>query len=198
MWPLKSKKEKYEAHFEKRFVRVRQIGFFGPFSRSQNERYSIAWSQGQDEGKGSYVLTDRDRVVLIGEIERPNDGKVGDNGTFILSDWMLGKELASRLYAFNREGDIMLNHFFQANQISSGISPDGRLAIYQTANSPSPDGNKLFLFDLETGQILWSKTPDKGWATSYDFDVLNGIVYLIYEDLSELAYNLSGEPLQEE
>jgi hypothetical protein len=103
-------------------------------------------------------------------MERPNDGKVADNGTFVLSDWRFGDQLRSTFYAFDSQGRQLLSHEFGANALKSGLSPDGRFAVYMTAGGDHPDASKMTLLDLTSRELLWSLWPPSGAPTSYAFD----------------------------
>jgi hypothetical protein len=90
------------------FVTVEDIGFFGPYSQSNNGRFLVAWSDSdpssgsggfREGGLGTYVLAEYGSVILDGKAERPNDGRVADNGTFIFNDWMFGSGLKSTFFA---------------------------------------------------------------------------------------------------
>ena len=65
-----------------RFVRVRALDFFGPYVRSPNERFVLAWRDAdeagqrgghRDEGPGRFLLFDEGSLVASGRAERPND-----------------------------------------------------------------------------------------------------------------------------
>jgi predicted transcriptional regulator len=115
-------------------------------------------------------------ILVTGRLERPQDGHVADNGTFILNDWMFGDGLNSRLCAFRADGQKLLEREFSANLGTSGISSDGRFAICQTAHAPgSPDSNRHFLFDLEEGQEIATWVQETGWTNSYEIDSANRI-----------------------
>ena len=110
MWPFGRKNEidKNDRH-----ISIPSIGFHGPFSASQNGRYIVAWcdfdyAQGvggfRKKGKGSYVLLEKDKVILKGKIQRPNEAHVADNGTFVINDWMFGEGLKGTFYAIDCKG----------------------------------------------------------------------------------------------
>lgn len=85
-------------------------------------------------------MLEHDRLICEGRLERPQDGKVANDGTFILNDWMFGEGLKGRLVAFRRDGTAILARDIAANLMSNGLSNDGQFAICQTANAPgSPD-----------------------------------------------------------
>src|ERR1700751_4224721 len=75
-----------------KMLTIPALDFFGLYERSPNGRFRVAWRDGdgnrggaRQDGLGHYVLIDQDRVVARGRMERPNDGKVADNGNFILN-----------------------------------------------------------------------------------------------------------------
>jgi len=135
---------------------------------------------------------------LSGKMQRPNDGRVADNGTFVLNDWMFGEGLKGTFYAIDRQGNVVTRKLFQANLFNNGISSDGRFAVCQTCNSDNADSGILCFFDLLAGAILWAKPPESGWADSYEFDVEKELLYLVYMDVGKFVYNFSGEFLDSE
>lgn len=159
---------------------------------SPDGKYTLGWRD------GSYVLLDGDEIILQGKIERPNDGKVADNGTFILNDWMSHEELNGTFYAFDIQENTLVKKEFQANLFNNGLSNDGKYAVCQTANSDNDDGNTLNLFDLSTGEHLWQRHPECGWGDSYEFDTKEQLIYIVNKDLGKFAYNFVGEFLDSE
>jgi len=145
------------------FVSVEGANFFGPFSESNNRRFIIAWSDFDPSsgrggfrqgGLGTYLLAENGSVILDGNAERPNDGKVADNGTFIFNDWMFGTGLRSTFFAFDMTGKAILQHRFAAKLYNNGISNSGEFAVCQLCNSDTKDGSVLAFFDLRNGKLL--------------------------------------------
>lgn len=52
---------------------------------------------------GRYLLIDDDRLVVDARMQRPQDGKVADDGTFILNDWGDSDALSGTFYAFRSD-----------------------------------------------------------------------------------------------
>lgn len=190
--------------FSRHFVRIEELDFYGQWALSSNGRFRIVWRDGNDEGThggyrtsgpGQVLLLDDDRLVARVRAERPNEGRVADNGHFIVNDWRFGDGLKGRFLAFRNDGSTILSHDFEANLFNNGLSSDGRLAICQTANAPTEDGSKLCLFDLEGGAMLASWHAEQGWAKDYDFDSKTGWVELRYGDGSAVRYDLGGAML---
>lgn len=192
--------ESVRLEFTGRMVRIPSREFFGTFSKSSNSAYLLGWRDAdpggrrggyRESGKGDYVLVHDGHIVADGQMERPNDGKVADNGTFILSDWRFGDQLRSTLYAFDNQGRRLLSHEFGANALNSGLSPDGRFAVYMTAGGDDPDASKMSLFDLTDGECLWSLWPASGRPTSYAFDTAEALLWLEYEGKGRYAYSMT-------
>ena len=184
-----------------KFVRVSSLDFFGPYSESPNKEFIIAWSDCDQErgiggfrerGEGSYVLAQNGEVIRSGRLKRPNDGKIANNGTSIVNDWMFGEGLKGTFYAFDLLGKDLVKHRFSANLFNNGISEDGRYAVCQCANSDTEDSNVLAFFDLDKGILLWKIQPESGWADSYHFDCERKEIILHYRDRGEYRYGFGG------
>ena len=189
--------------FDGRFVQVSSRDFFGQFSRSANGRFRIVWREEPwiDGRKleGAWLLLDREQVCAEGRAERPNDGKVADNGTVILNDWLLAAaELSGTFLAFRADGSLILSRRFTANLFNNGLSPDGRHAVCQTCNSGTEDSSRLTIFDLCAGIELGSCVPESGWAQSYEFSDDDHTLRLGYRDGDSFAYSLQGEFIDRE
>jgi len=209
IWPFKKKDRssrsvKVDAgvrvQFTGRMARIPEIGFLGCYSKSPNEDFLLAWRDAdpdgrrggcRDSGEGDYYLVQNEQVIAEGRMERPNQGFVANNGNFILSDWRFGQGLSSTFYAFNRNGVQLLRREFDANSLNSGISQDGRFAVYMTAGGKTQDASKIFLFDLEDGETLWSKWPETGRPDSYEFDPAESIIWLVYRKKGRYAYSMT-------
>lgn len=187
---------------EPSIISVPSIGFIGEHAESQNRRFFLGWSDWdnsqeiggfRESGKGTFVLMENDSLLFEGKLERPNDGKVSDNGTFILNDWMFGEALHGTFYAFDRSGVPLINHLFNANLLNSAISNDGKYAVCQCANSETEDGGVLAFFDIEARKLLWKSQPVTGWADTYSFDVEKSCLYLEYKGKGRFRYGFDGE-----
>jgi tetratricopeptide (TPR) repeat protein len=123
---------------------------------------------------------------------RPNDGKVSNQGNFILNDWMFESEEAGTFYAFDANGNKLLSRRYRAYLVNNGISTDGRYAVCQTHDSDNEDGNKWFFFDLANSELVWNCEPIPGRAADYRFDIENSILYLLYENGESYRYDFKG------
>lgn len=202
--PTDTKAKSATARYEitGRLIFINGRDFVGAYSRSPNGRYLLAWRDANDagtrggarsNGHGRFILIEDEAIVAEGRVERPNDGKVADNGVFILNDWLFFSERLEGVFlAFQRDGAPILSRRFEANLFNNGLSADGRLAVCQTCNADGIDGNKLTIFDLEAPAELASVTPESGWARDYVFPADHQTIELSYDDDIRLAYDLNG------
>jgi len=183
-------------------IELPSIGMFGPYAESQNGEYTLVWSDSdpsagvggyRERGHGSYALVHNDAVVCTGKLERPNDGKVANNGTFVIADWCFGGSLKSRLHGFLSSGQQILRSEFSANMFNTGLSNTGEYAVAQLASSPTEDGGCLAFFNLSEGKLLWKKVPETGWAESYRFDDERYKIGLVYKRFGTYEYSYEGE-----
>lgn len=184
-------------------ISIDALDFIGRSSKSPNGKYRLIWSDRNPEGTrgghryeghGSWTLLSKDQIIAEGSLERPNDGRVADNGNFIFNDWMFGDGLNGRFHAFSVDGTQLIAKELEANLSSNGLSADGRYAICQTANAPgSDDSCRYILFGLEETREMARWEPETGWASGYEFDSINRELYLICDDNERVGYNFDGE-----
>lgn len=189
---------------------VRSVDFFGPYALSPSGRWALGWRDAdvdagrgghRDKGHGTYLLYDieSDRIAVAGKLERPNQGAVANDGTFILQDWHFGDGLQGTFIVFASDGHILHKRRFHANLHNGAVSADGAWAICQTANNPDhDDGNRLTAFDLRQGVELFSIQPYTGWADAYEFSADGSRFTVMHNDLGKFAYDRWGSFLDEE
>jgi hypothetical protein len=188
--------------FGHNLVSIDALDFIGHQAVSPNGRYRLIWADrtpdgsrggNRSEGHGSWSLLLDDRIVITGSLERPQEGRVADNGTVILHDGMFGEGLKGRLVAFAPDGTQLVTQQFAANLMSNGLSPDGKFAICQTANAPgSADSCRYMLFDLAAGRELARWEVETGWAEHYEWDCEDRRVYLCMKDGERVGYDFTG------
>jgi hypothetical protein len=168
--------------FDGDWLSVSKLNFFGQYRRSANGRFILAWHDpcGTANGSGSYLLF-RDMVLTAkGKMERPNDGKVADNGTFIINDWLSPDILRGSFYAISSSGKVLIKKTFSANLANNWLSNDGRFAVCQTCTSQSKAHSRvLAVFDLESRKVISQFAPRSGWADEYRVDMQGQVIYLI-------------------
>lgn len=195
------------ADFDNGFLHIAKLHYSGEFCHSENGRFILSWSDADPEGlcdgyrekgHGRYLLIDGDNIILQGKLERPNDGKVSDQGIFVINDWMFGEGLKNTFYAFDTIGKKIIQHKVTANLDKPGISTDGRYAACQTYYSDTEDGNKIFFFDLVRKELVWKCEPKTGRPDDYYFDIENKILHLLYKTGGDYQYSFDGEFLDSE
>lgn len=165
------------------FLTITAIGYHGMVRRTPGKKWLLSWkdstpdgSRGgsREAGEGRYVLVDVEgnTVRVDARMARPNNGAVADNGTFCLEDWHFGSTLSGTFHVFSAQGAPIITKELSANILDSGISQSGRLAFCTTANSPTDDAHKLFLFDIKEGRQLFAVTPARA-CERFEFDEAN-------------------------
>lgn len=185
---------------EGEWLTIPRIDFFGQYSVSANKQFTFGWCDGHEESvnsltrkiPGQFVLLEGQDVILKGRMPRPNDGHVANNGTFAVCDWMATGKLNGTFMVVDRNGSHRIAHLFKANLHNCSISNDGQFAVCQTCNADSHDGNKLSLFDVSSGKLLWQVAPTSGWADTYRFDIEKQLLYTCHRTEGEFAYSFEG------
>ncbi|MBX3562651.1 MAG: hypothetical protein KF780_12675 [Sphingomonas sp.] len=175
-----------------------EIDFVGRRATSANGRFALLWRDRHwAEGQavtGRYLLIDGDAVLLDERMARPQDGKVADDGTFVLNDAGDDPGLSGTFRAFRSDGGVIVSRDYSANLLNNGLSDDGRLAVCQTANAPgSPDSSVLSVFDLVARTETANWTAESGWAASYEFPEGGTRIRMVRPDRPSLDYSIDGE-----
>lgn len=173
--------------FNDNFAYIESLNISGCVKNSSNNKYSILVSDRQNY----YVFFENNIFKLKGKLERPNDGKVANNGTFIINDWLTEGNLKGIFYTFDVNGKCIVKHTFNANLLNNALSDDGKFACVQSCNADSDDARKLYFFDLENKSLLWSKSMFSGWADSYTIDTDSKTLILHYKNES-VEYDFDG------
>lgn len=174
--------------------------------RSDNGKYILAWSDSspddsligaRNSGNGRYALFCEGMLLFKGELQRPNDGKVSNQGNFIINDWTFGEGNQGVFYAFDSKSNILISRRFKANLGPNAISSDGNFAACQALYSDNEDGNALAFFDLSLKILSWKAEPIPGPADELRFDSTNSTLHLIYNDGGDFRYDFQGHFLDE-
>ena len=181
-----------------RIVSIPELDMVGHQAKSPNGRFMLVWRDRHgfngEPVAGRYILLAGGAVLLDREMERPQDGKVAEDGTFILNDWGAADALAGTFHAFRADGNTIVSREYSANLLNNGLSPDGRLAVCQTCNAPgSPDSSILTVFDLEAGIELARWSAESGWANGYEFPDGGQRIRMLRHERPPLEYSLAGE-----
>ena len=151
------------------------------------------------EFKEGFMLLEDRKLILKVFLPRPNNGKVANNGIFIINSSIdMSNELKGKFVAYNKKGKELVSHNFTANIESNSLSNDGRYAICQTYHSNTTDSNTVTCFDLVTGKLLWQKIPETKNADAFEFDSEENIIVFVYDKVGKFRYSLTGEFLDKE
>lgn len=202
------------------WLRSKQPSFFGQCCRSPDGRFILAWRDAvyATEGnwiaeEGKYLLLDGATVICEGTLRRPQDGKVANNGNFILSDWE-----DRFFYALSASGEILIQKQFDSVGEPKGISDEGGWAVtggyvadedLDEADRGEPGdvddaaealvgqlqyqgGSELWLFDLEQRTLRTHFKTRLGSPCEFRFDRERQILYVIYTDGLTHRYSFDG------
>lgn len=187
------------------FVHIWNMDYFGPCSISPSGEYLITWLDSyqaetgihggcRDSGDGQYLLINirSKKIVVKGQLQRPNNAHVADNGAFSIEDWHFGRELSGDFFVFSQTGEVLIKKTFEANLYDSFISPNGKLAICQTANAPSDHGNLLTAFSLENKTELFSVINKHAWGNGYIINEEAHLFGIQEDDVGTFYYDDTG------
>lgn len=173
--------------FNDNFAFIESLNIGGVVKNSSNKKYRILVSDRQKY----YILLENNILRIKDKLERPNDGNVANNGTFIINDWLTEGHFEGIFYVFDVNGQCIVKHMINANLLNNGLSDNGKFACVQSCNADNDDARKLYFFDLENESLLWSKPMISGWADSYTIDTNSQTLVLHYKTES-VEYNFDG------
>lgn len=218
MWPFEKKtapavpKPLTPPHTAERAIRklgrntkmlcIDALDFQGVYAESANALYTIACADNhgdrsgyRSEGNGRFALIKGEQILFLGDcLERPRNGKVADDGTFILTDAFFGDSTTSMFLAFASDGTEIMRFTFGAKTIDTALSCDGRYAAIQLAGSKTEYANCLVFVDIAERRVAW-KTNEIGWADSYEFDTEGQRLRILFAGKAPKELSFSGEPL---
>lgn len=143
-----------------------------------------------------FILLEDQKIVLKMYLPRPSNGKVSNNGSFILNSGIdRSNELKGRFVAYNKTGQELVNHRFTANLGINSLSNDGRYAVCQTWYSKTKDGHTVTCFDLINGKLIWQKTLETRVADAIEFSLNTDNLIFINEGVGNFRYSMTGELL---
>ena len=183
-----------------KIIEIPKYNLIGNFHESPNKTYIIAWgSSGLEDaggykklGKFIYVLLKQGKIILTGAVSSPYSCQVANNGFFVVNGSTTGTELQSIFYAFDNCGNQLIKHHIGANIYNMGISENGNYCTCQSCMSNNEDGNMLYFFELNKGELIW-KSEAFEWANNYVFDLTNKTISLVMKDGYKYRYSFKGE-----
>ncbi len=172
-------------------------------STSPNGTFALLWRDAPDDdstagyrtsGLGRYRLIENGRGLRCdGRMERPGEGHVADNGTFILADSLFGEGLRSRLDIIDADGNGIIRRECRANVLATWIEANGRYAAAHLASNPDDerDDERFILFDLAGRSEAWSKPLETGRPDELEFDVPGVALWLTNKAFGRVGFGLT-------
>jgi len=168
---------------------------------SPNGSYSLTWHDADWEsgvggcrktGHGGFQLGRIGSLVLKGKLQRPNDGKVADDGTVIFNDWLFGDGLKGEFCAFTADGRQILKYRFRANLSKNAISADGKYALCTTCVSDNDDSDIIAFFSLGEARLLWKRPIEPQEPRAFVIDPERKRIEFAFDGLGAFAWDFGG------
>ena len=181
---------KKRVSFSDTVLVARSLDFMGPFSRSPNGVYAIAW----DQDSGVFVLSEDRAIQLSGRVKNPSRGAVCDCGVFALGSPGQGSSMSEMLRVLDPAGNVVLAKRFPFHLYVLGLSDSGSHVACQLM-----DGD-VVLIELAKGTVVWKVTANptgnlRLLAESLTIDVKNGWVSLDLGHGGNPRISFAGEHL---
>jgi tetratricopeptide (TPR) repeat protein len=200
-------KTKLKVEIWKNSISIPDIKFSSiSFLKTKDDKYILAYNDSHHDScggtrrliKGKTIFINQNELFIINALERPNDGKLAENGTFIINDWVASSVHCGIFYVFNSKAEVLLKSKFNSNLYHNGICESGKYAVVETLYSESDDQNKIFFYDLNNGELLWERERDAGNIKSFNFDENKNILTVYYANGINYRHSFNGEFLDNE
>lgn len=133
-------------------------GFYGSKQYSPNKQYCVSYADGHyenDKWKNGDIALIKDKKLLFKKkLQRPNDCFVSNDGIVIACDWLNSDALTGKFLIFNETGEELFSKKTTANLGNCAISGNSQIALFETHNSDTNDGDKIFIVDIANKQII--------------------------------------------
>jgi hypothetical protein len=139
----------------KRETRIEDItGFYGNREYSPNGNFCVSFADGHYENdkwkKGDIALIKGNKLLFKKKLQRPNDFFVSNDGIVIGCDWLN----SGKFLIFDSTGEELFAKKTTANLGNCAISDNSQIALFETYNSDTNDGDKIFIVDISQKQII--------------------------------------------
>lgn len=144
---------------DKREIDIEDItGFYGNKQYSPNRQYCVSYADGHYENdkwkNGDIALVKDKKLLFKKKLQRPNDCFVSNDGIVIACDWLNSDALTGKFLIFNETGEELFFKKTTANLGNCAISDNSQIALFETHNSDTNDGDKIFIVDIANKQII--------------------------------------------
>lgn len=130
--------------------------------------------------------------MLEGKLQRPNDGRVADDGTIIFNDLLFGDGLKGEFCAFTADGRQILKYRFRANLSKNAISSDGKYAVCTTCASDNDDSFIIAFFSLGEARLLWKRPIRPQEPRGFVIDPERKRIEFVFDELGAFAWDFNG------
>lgn len=158
------------------------VGFYGTEQFSQDKEYCVVYADGHYENdkwkKGHFAVVNGKKLLFKKRLERPNDCYVCNNGISICCDWLNSDDLEGKFIVFDQTGKLIFSKKTTANIGSSGISDDGKIAIFETYFSKTEDADQIFVIDTARCKVI-SRFNRPTSFNDTQIDTIKGLIKLI-------------------
>lgn len=143
----------------KRETRIEDItGFYGNKEYSPNRNFCVSFADGHYENdkwkNGDIALLKDNKLLFKKKLQRPNDFFVSNDGIVIGCDWLNSDALTGKFLIFNSTGEELFAKKTTANLGNCAISDNSQIALFETHNSDTNDGDKIFIVDISQKQVI--------------------------------------------
>lgn len=194
-------------------LNIPELKFSGQGALSQDGRWGLGWRGGTvapPEGEpaegfnGEVVLYDfwtAKVAAVTRKVETPVAGVIGNSGAFVIHDHHFGKQGGHTLYAFRRDGEVIVKRRFNAPLYGRiGMSEDGNFAATQALHADAQsDSQRLEVYNLHKPHRVFSVTVSTPPAETYEFEVEGEVlrkVWMLAPDVGYIAYDINGRMLE--
>jgi hypothetical protein len=144
---------------EKSEISIEDItGFLGNKEYSPNGDFCVSFIDGHYENdkwkKGNIALVKDKKLLFKKKLHRPNDFFVSNDGIVIGCDWLNSDALTGKFLILDSTGEELFTKKTTANLGNCAISDNSQIALFETYNSDTNDGDKIFIVDILQKKII--------------------------------------------
>jgi hypothetical protein len=145
-----------------------------------------------------FKLYEDKKLILSGEMKKPSNAAIANNGTFALMDNLVWPKNKHLFYVISKNGNVLLEKESDAFITNTYISENGKYAIFRTSNTKTAkDGYKLFFFNINTKELLFKMFFDNKWPKPISINEKSKLIIIHHDNKHQYTYNFEGELIDE-
>lgn len=133
-------------------------GFYGNKQYSPNRNFCVSFADGHYKNEkwknGNIALIKENKLLFKKKLQRPNDFFVSNDGIVIGCDWLNSDALTGKFLIFSSTGEELFAQKTTANLGNCAISDNSQIALFETHNSDTNDGDKIFIIDVPQAKVI--------------------------------------------